>query len=286
MLDNCITRVGGACLVGLMVLAAGCTTMSGGGQIDRAVFSTHRTVQKLDRDLTGSVAKLNQTAAELDARVEASDTQMRRIQGMVEETQFKLDVLEARLEDLTTTICTALNLTPPAPRTWSKTPPHGVSVREEDIEVVLPSEAESAITVSPALSDELPEPVGGDPVSDYRHAQTVYVNGRYQEALELFDAFIKRYPGTELCSRAQYRKAYCYKKLGKLPEAIAEYENLRKDYPNSPRVPASLRHQAAAHLELGQKARAEALLEELTRKYPTDAAAEGAKEALDELRGN
>ncbi|MBM3289820.1 MAG: hypothetical protein FJY92_06675, partial [Candidatus Hydrogenedentes bacterium] len=66
-----------------LVLVAGCTT-TGGDQMANSVYATHRIVQKIDTDLSARVDKLNQTAADLTAKVDASDQATRQLQSMME----------------------------------------------------------------------------------------------------------------------------------------------------------------------------------------------------------
>ena len=125
----------------LLVVAAGCETLGGQSQFERAIYSTHNAVQKLDKDLGASVAKLNETTAELNARIEASDVQMRSMQSRAEENQVKLTVLQTKLDQLTATLYQHLNLAPPdAAKKSSAAPAMGVSVKKEDVAVLPPSE--------------------------------------------------------------------------------------------------------------------------------------------------
>ena len=125
----------------LLAVAAGCGTLGGQSQFQRAVYSTHNAVQKLDKDLGASVTKLNETTAELNARIEASDVQMRGMQSRAEENQVKLTALQTKLDQLTATLYQHLNLSPPdASGKSSVAPPMGVNVKREDVTVLTPSQ--------------------------------------------------------------------------------------------------------------------------------------------------
>jgi len=193
----------------------------------------------------------------------------------------------AALDELRATLYDHLNLSPPPRDRRSEfRPTTGVTVRQDEIQVLPPAEEAEPAGLEPMQALGSRQSTGGHPVADHSTAQAALTQKNYQEALSLFDAYLERYPGTELCARAQYWKAFCYRRLGKAEEAVAEYEKVRREYPNSERVPSSLRNEAVVLIELGQTDKAEALLEKLIEEYPMSPAAEGAKAALESLRGN
>jgi len=107
------------CAVAAVLIAAGCET-TGGNQLQTTVYDTHRRMVKLDKELEESVGRLNESTANLLARVDASDEQTRTLQGLIEENQQKLDTLSKELRDMRTTLYRHWGLTvsggPPVPR--------------------------------------------------------------------------------------------------------------------------------------------------------------------------
>ncbi|HEO71640.1 MAG TPA: hypothetical protein ENN80_10285, partial [Candidatus Hydrogenedentes bacterium] len=89
-----------AAVAGVAVVMSGCSTTGGGSQLENTVYDTHRRMVKLDTGLEGSVTKLNETTAELIARVNQSDQQVRTLQGIAEENQVKIDRLQQTLDNL------------------------------------------------------------------------------------------------------------------------------------------------------------------------------------------
>ena len=65
-----------ACVAALALLASGCASTGGGSHFENTVYDTNRLVRNLDSGLSGSVEKLNETSAELIARVNESDQQI------------------------------------------------------------------------------------------------------------------------------------------------------------------------------------------------------------------
>ena len=126
--------------------------------------------------------------------------------------------------------------------------------------------------------------MAGDPEADYEQAQRSYANEDYELALQQFDAYLQRYPGTDLCANAQFWKGYSYFKLAKYQEAIAEFDKLRANYPASTKVPFGMHIQAMALKELGQRGRAVALLKEVVENYPMTPAADSSRTELETLQ--
>jgi len=110
------------CAVAAILLAAGCET-TGGNQLQTTVYDTHRRMVKLDKELEESVGRLNESTANLLARVDESDQQTRTLRGLIEENQQKLDTLSKELRDMRTTLY----------RHWGLTVSGGTSAPVRDV---------------------------------------------------------------------------------------------------------------------------------------------------------
>lgn len=110
------------CAVAAILLAAGCET-TGGNQMQTTVYDTHRRMVKLDKELEESVGRLNESTANLLARVDESDQQTRMLRGLIEENQQKLDTLSKELRDMRTTLY----------RHWGLTVSGGTSAPVRDV---------------------------------------------------------------------------------------------------------------------------------------------------------
>ena len=286
-----ISRAWGGLLVGVMLLTAGCAS-TGGGQLENTIYDSHRRIVKLDQGLEGSVSKLNETTAELIARVNQSDQEMRTLRSMLEENQVKLETIQRTVDNLAMTLHQQFNLSPPASAgaPGFHTGPSEVEVR--GVRVSPPPETVPRPTTgrpdgAPSLPDSRSSDlVSGDYEADYQRAQKSYANEDYALALQQFDAYLQRYPNTELCANAQFWKGYCYYNLGNHDEAIAEFERLRANFPADDKVPFGMHIQAMAHKQLGQTQRAIALLKEVVGQYPDTAAGVRSKTELEKLQGN
>lgn len=266
-----------ACLVG-------CATPGGGGdQMRNTVYATHRQVQSLNNKLAPSVNRLNETAAELVARVDASNRETRQILSVMEENQVRLERLQGRLDELTSTLYRHLNLSP------LTSIPQAPASREIGV-------VGGQVTVEPPPEDRPSIPAPAPPRSPaepdrsasaekhYRSAQLKYANEEYTLALELFDSYLALFPNTKLVANSQYWKAHCHYKMGNYEQAVIEFERLRTEYASSGKVPPAMHNQAIAYSQLGQIERAKTLFEKLIAEHPDDVAAESAKEKLKELK--
>lgn len=282
-----------ALVAAALLLAAGCAT-TGGDQMANSVYATHRIVQKLDTDMSSQVQKLNQTAADLSAKVDASDQATRQLQSMMEENQAKLNALQKNLDRLAQVVYRQFNL---SPGTGS-----GVEIGTSRIEP--PPGSEPMVTAptaptepgaTPSSMDAVPSvpataPPVEDPASataDYKKASEVYMNDNFQEALTLYSDFLQKYPTSDIASSAQYWKASCYQKLGQWEQAVREYDSVRQSYPMAKKVAPAMYYQAECYLRLGQQQRAIDLLKDLTTnsRYATDPTVEMGRAKLKELQG-
>lgn len=92
----------------IMVMAAGCATNQ--QQVENTIASTHQIALRLDENLGSTVTKLNETAADLRAQVDTSTQEMQRLNGLVQESQRKLEEVERKLDTLTATAYRQWNL--------------------------------------------------------------------------------------------------------------------------------------------------------------------------------
>ncbi len=305
MRSICWTVLG---LLSVSVLTTGCGTM-GGGQKDNAIYDTQRRVANLDKNLSGSVNKLNQNTADLIARLDATDQQLKTLQSQVEENTAKSGQVEKKLDTLTSSLSRYFRsgATPP-PRAPSGqgseiAPPSGepqISRPSQEPPPVQPTPVQSTpnapnATMPPAAS--LPPPSvppaasaapisAGNPEADYKQAQKSYVSENYKAALEQFSAYLGQYPTSEDAPHALYWKAKSLQSLGQYESAVGEFEKLRTNYPMNNRVPYAMLYQATSQVKLGQTARASELLQQVIRNYPMTPAADQAKTELKRLKPN
>jgi len=277
----------------LLIAVAGCATS--GSQFENTVYDTHRRVVNLDDNLEGTVTKLNETSAELLARVNESDQQNRALQSVIEENQMKLDSLKKELDELRTVLYRKFNLSLSPGSSYTPMGLGGSEIVPGDIVVGPPGttaapEGNSLEPVpeltTPAAPAAGSPPVAANPEADYQKAQQSYANQDFTAALDQFSLFLQLYPTSENSPNAQFWKAKSLQSLERYEEAIPEFEKLRNNFPTTTKVPYAMHQQAVCHARLGQTQRAVALMEDVVKNYPTTPAAEQSKSDLKKLQGN
>lgn len=269
----------------VMLATTGCASAGGSSdQLRSTVYATHRMVQDLSQNLSGTVTQLSGTTAELVARLGTTDQQMRELLSVAQENQYKLEQLQYSLNTLTATLYRHLNLSPPEPAILpSPSGPPGL----------VPEITRGEILVEPPLGVPRPDTSAFAPDraalsleadAHYRQAQQFYADEDYLQALRQFEEHLAKYPNSDHRINSAYWRAHCHFKMGEYAEAITGFTDLRSQYPDHMKVPTAMYHQAVAYSRLGQNARAVELFQRLVREHPDAVATEGARGALRQLQ--
>jgi len=123
-----------------------------------------------------------------------------------------------------------------------------------------------------------PAPGEGSATEVYLQAFGDYASGRYQKAIQGFEAFLQRFPNNSYAGNAQYWLGDCYFNQQQYSLAIQEFERVLKDYPNAPKNPDALLKIASARLQLGNTDEARLAIDTLKQRYPKSTAAQKAQE--------
>jgi tol-pal system protein YbgF len=286
--------------VPVAAVMAGCAT--GGSQVETTLYDLHRRVVQMERSVDESVNRLNTTTAELNARVDQNDQEVRRLITRSEDHQMQMDRIEADLSTLRNRTYRELGLTTGAPQAEVSVDEVIVESPTGSVTVTPPSQLrteapaeQTQVAEAPPPREPTPEPEPtpapapaptGDPQVYYQAAQRSYSGENYNQALQQFDEFLQRYPGSELGANAQFWKAKSHLKLGQYQESIREFQKLINNHPNDTKVPYAIHNQAVAHSNLGQINEAIRLMQRVVDEYPISPAADQARSDLRQLRGN
>ncbi len=280
--------------------------------MSNSVYATHRIVKNIEQDIGPNVMKLNETAAELVAKVEASDQENRRLRAVIEENQAKIDRLQRELTNLTSVIYRQFGLTqaqagmpsgggvasaPPAqvlpPPSASSTPMQTQPVTPQGGSLINQSPTAPPATTMPGAAQPITTPPTATPAVsaetaevDYISAQKAFIDEDYSTALTRYTEYLTRYPDGESAHNAQFWKAECYRRMGQYENAIREFEYLEQRYGNmadTGKLPLAMMKRAESHIALGQKEAATTILRDLIAKYPMTGVVDGANARLREL---
>ncbi len=155
--------------------------------------------------------------------------------------------------------------------------PGGVVAKEG---VEKPSkEAKPGTPPAPALEKE--------PVSPekrlYELTLNLYRDGKYEEAIEGFENFLKKYPNSDLADNAQFWIGESYMSLRQYEQAILAYQGVIKKYPKGNKVPNAMLRQAQAFYEINDRISSKILLKKIMKTYPNSSEAKIAKARLDKM---
>ena len=267
------------------LLLSVCTTAGAAGSSSKAMAQdTLRTVQNMEQTLTESITSLTHSNADIAARMNATEQQMRTLVTLSEDNQRSIAQLQDSIDQLMRVLYQQQGRTPP----------------RDGFDVLPPTPDEPVLPRQP--TDPLQDPLISDPPvvapvlptvpntkmnmdQHYRKAQEHLGQEEFSIALKLLDVHIARFPNSPHLSNATYWRAQCYFKLGDYLQAIKGYEQQRLQFPASEKVTASLYMEAVSYTHLGNQEKAKALLQQLIREYPDDANAEKARDGLRQLQG-
>jgi tol-pal system protein YbgF len=153
-------------------------------------------------------------------------------------------------------------------------------------------EGSGTAPVSATSGAETPQPLPTDAEAKtsngaaemlYREAlELVQQDKEFSKAREKFTAFVDQYPQHDLAVNAMYWIGETLYGDKKYENAILQFQDVIQMYPQHPKVPAALLKQGLAFYALGDNRNAGIILEKVMDKYPESAAAQKAKERLEQ----
>lgn len=274
-------------VLGAMVIGFAITASSPGPVVAQEVKESLATLGEEIRQLALSVRGARQdllvvqrTQAQTRATVEELHTAVQMVDAKLDEFNHRLRLLAQRLDALQVSVAQGKVLTasaapPPAPALPPPTP-----AEPEPEKPPLPTTASPPPAPGSAGPEEIVEVALLDPSEVFRAAHEDYVEGNYDLAILGFRDYLKKYPGTDLASSAQYWLGECYLGQKAHDKAVEEFQWLLDNYPDSPKVPAALYKQGVAYLELKEAYKARTAFETVVSQYPSTAEAQHAAERL------
>ncbi len=122
-----------------------------------------------------------------------------------------------------------------------------------------------------------------DKKSRYEDAYSAFIQKRYKDARDKFEAFVRDYPKDELTDNAYFWIGETYFGEKDYEGAILAYETFLKKYLNSPKAPSAMYKQGICFLEIKDNKTGKVILEQVLERYPKSKEAEYAKNKLNEL---
>jgi tol-pal system protein YbgF len=194
-------------------------------------------------------------------RLERSEEYSRRLQGQIEELEYKLNQMDKHQRQLYLDFDQRLQDLQSAPRSGYQSPTD------------LGDEA--------ADSGELPQL---DEQAQYKAAFDQLKAASYQDAISGFKAFLQAWPASSLAGNAQYWLGEAYYGAGEFQNAATEFEKVRSLYPESRKVPDASLKLAYSYYAQKKWGKARKILQEIKAHYPDSAVAGLAEDRLKRMK--
>lgn len=217
--------------------------------------------------LEARIARIEQTMQsqsllDMLARIEALTEENRLLRGELEEQSHLLNELKQQQGDLYRDLDRRLS---DMERIGTATPSQG-----------------TAAGVAQAPAEPAPSAAERDA---YQQAFDLLRELRYEQAIDGFRAFLKRYPTGRYAASAQYWIGEAFYARRDFARAIAEYQLLLQSYPASTKAPEALLKIGYSYSVLNKKEEARHTFEALVKRYPQSPEAQQAEAGLSKLNG-
>jgi len=214
------------------------------------------------------------------------EEEVRQLRGQVEMLQYELKTVKGQQRNLyldidqrlkasasgtgvATTVVSSTTSVPPTPAA-TPTPP-GKPVK------TTPVPTQTAALKAPA----------GDPALEqkaYKDAFRLLKEGRYDKAVEAFEAFLGSYPNGKFSANAQYWLGETNYVRREFRTAITAFRKVVEGYPQSRKVPDALLKIGYIHYELQESAQARKVFEALIGRYSGTTPARLAENRLQRMK--
>ena len=242
-------------------------------------------LRKLERVLASG------TLVRMLMRLDALQTQVARLQGTLEEQGHEIEALTRRQRELFGDIDRRLSAQEAALRALKSKPAAGQTPRPArgDKTGTTTGGPASAAAVAPvATTPKAQTARPGEPSLDeagaYEAALALLRKRRYEQALEAFTRFLKRYPEGTYSSNAQYWVGEANYVMRHYEAAIAAFGRVVEQFPDSPKVAAAMLKMAFSHYELKHWKQARQLLETVIARFPKGSVAQLAEKRLHRMK--
>lgn len=147
---------------------------------------------------------------------------------------------------------------------------------------VPPPNAASSVKPAAAVST----PVSGDKNGKqaYTSAFNTLKQGKYQQSIVAFQAFLQSYPDSAYRANAQYWLGEAYSVSRDYKTALVEFKKVESQYPGSNKLEGAMLKIGFTYYEMQDWASAKVALDAVIKKYPGSTVARKAKERLQRMK--
>lgn len=241
-------------------------------RLSSGVEADIRSVREIQASLVAEVDRVKETIQDLSGRMDENNHLVRRV---VERDTTEQDALRARLAELTGKVARLEAAVARIDRYLALEPEQ--AKREA-------AKAESTNKTQPVEKKEVPAVEQASEAELYDKNLAAYRQGKYEEAISGFNAFLKKYGKSDLADNAQFWIGECYMALKQYEQAILAYQEVIKRYPKGNKVPNAMLRQALAFQAIDDKVSAKLILKRIVKRHPNSSEAKIAKAKLKTLK--
>lgn len=239
-------------------------------QAEQPRLTLDQRLEKLERQVD------NQALLEMLQRVETLTQEVQQLRGTVEEQAHTIEGLKQRQRDLYLDVDRRLSSVERGGQTPSSMTAPGVQP-----DAAAQPGSEATTPPGPAKSQASSNPLREQ--EEYQKAFNVLKEGRYEQAITDFSAFLKTYPSSALTDNAQYWLGEAYYVTRRFDEAAREFDKVAGNQESRKRADAMLKL-GYTHYELQKWPEARKVLEQVVARYPGNTVARLAEKRLQDLR--
>jgi tol-pal system protein YbgF len=118
----------------------------------------------------------------------------------------------------------------------------------------------------------------------YDNAFALLRDGKYEEAIPLFEAFVKQYPAGDTSVNARYWLGEAYFVQRRYDVALVEFQTIVTQHPTAAKFSDALLKLGLTHYEMGTWDKSSQALNEVVARFPNTSQAQLATQRLEQLR--
>jgi tol-pal system protein YbgF len=270
-------------LIGMLLFLSSCLYDNDIAYLNDQVIALNRRVKSLE---DGMDTKVRSGQVNLRTDIDEVQEQIKRLNGRMEEDERLLkraverdlgdqDTARASVSSMSERLATLESTVEQQQRYLNLPPvqPKQGAAAEQPQPAVKPGTAPSAAVEPKTKETEL-----------YDKSIALYRDGKYEEAIEGFKAFLKTFPKSDRADNAHFWIGESYMAVKQYEQAILAYQEVIKNYPKGNKVPSALLRQAFAFLEIKDQTSAKLLLNRVVKNYPSSSEAKIAQNKLATLK--
>lgn len=229
-------------------------------ELENKQTSEHDAQQKAITDLTRTQQSLDKRVQSLEALINGKglldmQNQLEQIRQDVAQLKGDLEVVTHQLEDM---------------RTKQNAAYTDLDTRVRKLEGLAQSVTSGQMPLSAnGGGNDAKVDASQQELSAFAEAESLNQAGKYKEAFNAYDAFLKTYSGSKLAPDALYGMGYVQFALKSYKSSAATQQKFLESYASHPLAPNAMLNLANSQIQLGQIPAAKKTLKELIAAYPS-----------------